>query len=281
MHLILGGTGHVGSAVARALMAAGEPVTIVTREAAKAAHWRGKGAELVQQDIRDRDGLRALFRRARRAFLLNPPAEPSTDTDAVERRTVADILAALDGSGLEMVVAQSTMGARPGGPCGDLNVLHELERGLAAQPIPARVVRAAYHFSNWDGAIETARKEGAVDSALPPDRPLPMVAPEDVGRRCAELLRGPVGRSTEAVEGPVRLTVEQVATAIGRCAGRPVAIHQAQPDDLEAWFAKAGFSEPAAASYACMTRTLWTGPVDEDGPVHRGRTTFEAYLAGR
>ncbi|MFS2017377.1 NAD-dependent epimerase/dehydratase family protein [Massilia sp. CT11-108] len=37
MHIIIGGTGHVGSATARALLRRGEPVTVVTRNAGHAA----------------------------------------------------------------------------------------------------------------------------------------------------------------------------------------------------------------------------------------------------
>ena len=40
MHIILGGTGHMGSATARALLDKGEPVTIVTRDPSKGAGWR-------------------------------------------------------------------------------------------------------------------------------------------------------------------------------------------------------------------------------------------------
>jgi hypothetical protein len=43
-------------------------------------------------------------------FMLNPPADPSTDTQAHERQTVANMLRALQGSGIKKVVAQSTRG---------------------------------------------------------------------------------------------------------------------------------------------------------------------------
>ncbi|WP_343717026.1 NAD(P)H-binding protein, partial [Inquilinus sp.] len=95
MFIILGGTGHVGSAAARALLDQGRPVTIVTRNPDRAEGWKRRGAEVAVSDVRDVDRLRAVFRRGRRAFLLNPPADVSTDTDAGERETVRCILAAL------------------------------------------------------------------------------------------------------------------------------------------------------------------------------------------
>jgi len=169
MYIIMGGTGHVGAATARALLALGAEVTIVTRSAARAAHWRARGADIVQANVEDVASLRAAFRRGRRAFLLNPPADTTTDTDVVERHTVANILAALEGSGLEKVVAESTGGARPGSRIGDLNVLWELEEGLRAQALPAAVNRAAYYMSNWDGFLETVRNTGVLPSLFPAD----------------------------------------------------------------------------------------------------------------
>ena len=278
MYIVIGGTGNVGSAVAQTLLNAGKPTTIVTRDVAKAKAWREKGAELAECDIRDTERLREVLTLGRRAFLLNPPADPSSDTNTVELETVACLIEGLRGSGLEMVVAQSTMGARPSGPCGDLNVLYDLEQKLAAQPIPARIVRAAYHFANWDMSIAMARDSGSVDSPIPLDKPLPMVATADIGRRCAELLQGPVGRSLEAVEGPARYTARYAIALIGEAIGQDVGAKQVKKSDLDPWFRSVGFSAPAAETYSCMTRTLWDEDHDEDVPVYRGNTSLEHYL---
>lgn len=99
MFIIVGGTGHIGSAVAGAVLEQGQPVTVVTRKAAHGEAWRKCGAGIAVADVRDVDGLRDVFRRGRRAFLLNPPADPATDTDRQERETVRCLIAALDGSG--------------------------------------------------------------------------------------------------------------------------------------------------------------------------------------
>ena len=160
MHIILGATGHVGSACARSLLRQGELVLAVVHDAAKAVALEQHGAKIVVADIGDADALRAIFRKGSRAFLLNPPAAPNTDTDAEERRTVRAILDALDGSGLEKVVAESTMGSQPGERIGDSSVLWALEEGLRAQPIPAAINRAAYYFSNFDMQIDHVRKTG-------------------------------------------------------------------------------------------------------------------------
>ena len=82
MHIVMGVTGNVGSVVAEELLGRGEKVTVVTRRPQDADSWREKGASVAEADVEDVSSLRAAFRRGRRAFVLNPPADPSGDTDA-------------------------------------------------------------------------------------------------------------------------------------------------------------------------------------------------------
>lgn len=53
MYIVVGGTGHVGSAVAQTLLDEGEAVTIVTRNSDKAGAWRQRGAEVAVVDVHD------------------------------------------------------------------------------------------------------------------------------------------------------------------------------------------------------------------------------------
>jgi len=277
MFVVLGATGHVGSAVAETLLEAGEPVTVVVHAAEKAAAWRARGAQTAVADVLDPDGLRAVFRRGRRAFLLNPPAAPSTDTEVEEHRTVAGIVAALEGSGLEKVVVESTYGAQPGRRCGDLNVLYDFEQALAAQPIPATVQRAAYYMSNWDAALDQAR-QGVLPTLLPAELKLPMVAPVDLGRAAADFLREPVGQEgIHYVEGPARYSPADVAAAFAQALGRPVEPRVTPRDQWAAAYRALGFSEPAAESYTRMTEATAEAPFEPEAP-RRGSVTLEQYI---
>jgi uncharacterized protein YbjT (DUF2867 family) len=278
MFIIVGGTGHAGSATAEALLAEGQPVTIVTRSAPKGEHWKKRGAEVAVTDVRDIDALRAVFQRGRRAFLLNPPAAPSSDTDAEERDTVRCLLAALDGSGLEKVVAQSTYGAQPGERCGDLTVLHGFEEGLRAQPIPAAIMRAAYMMSNWDEALNAADRSGALMSMLPADLTIPMVAPKDLGAVAARLLLEPAkGTETHYAEGPERYTPTDVAAACAKALGKAVKVDAIPRERWEETFRSLGFSEKAARSYACMTSATVAGPALPSSPI-RGNIPLTEYI---
>lgn len=276
MYVVMGATGHVGGAVTRALLDAGHEVRIITRDASKAARF--PGAQAVEVDVRDAQALRRAFQGARRGFLLNPPAPTSGDVDREERATVGAILAALDGSRLEAVVADSTYGAQPGEHLGDLGVLYDFERGLQRQEVPFTVVRGAYYFSNFDALLEPARAQGVLPTMMPASMQLPMVAPEDIGHAAAKLLMdGSTGRLVH-VEGPERHTFADVARAFGRALARDVKPVETPRAQWVAQFRQIGFSAEAAQSFANMTAATVDSrePFPSD-PV-RGSTTLQAYI---
>lgn len=280
MYIVMGGTGHVGSAVAATLLSRGESVTILTRDAHRAGAWRARGAKITGVNVDDVASLRAAFRCGKRAFLLNPPADTAGDTDAIERRTVRNILSALEGSALEKVVAQSTGGAQAGNRIGDLNVLWELEEGLRRQSIPAAINRAAYYMSNWDGLLDPARSTGKLPTMFAADLAIPMVAPRDAGTIAAErLLSSLEDTGIRYVEGPRRYTSADVANAFSKALGRAVQVDVTPRTQWKASFLHLGFSAAAAESYARMTEVSVDGAFN-DMPKDslRGATTLEAYI---
>ena len=280
MYVVMGATGHVGGAVAQTLLASGEQVTILTRRPERAGRWRDKGASVAMADVEDVDSLRAAFRRGRRAFLLNPPADIAGDTDAAERRTIANILAALEDSGLEKVVAASTYGARPGQGIGDLTTLWALEEGLRRQPIPAAINRGAYYMTNWAGLLETVTQTGKLPSMFPADMPMPMVAPADLGEAAAARLLTPVEDvGVRYVEGPQRYTPQNVAQAMARTLGRGVAVEVAPRDRWETIYKGLGFSDEAARAYVRMTAVTQDEGFDMLSDVVRGHVSLADFIA--
>lgn len=281
MHIILGGTGHVGSATAMALLKRGKAVTIVTRHRDHGAALERAGATIAVADVHDVSALRAILRTGQRALLLNPPADFKIDTDLEERRTAAAIVSALDGSGLEKVVAASTYGAKAGERYGDLNTLFELEEGLRAQPIPFSINRAAYYYTNWDAQAQSVRERGVLQSFFPADFPLPMVSPEDLGDAAARRLTEPVSAGgIHYVEGPERYSPQDVANAYAAVLNRPVEVEVIPRSQWEAAYRALGFSEPAAYSYARMTAASLDDGFIAATQAERGKITLKQHVAG-
>lgn len=277
MFIVLGATGHIGSVVADTLLAAGESVTVVTRSAEKAENLIKKGAKPAVVDVTDSRALASVFRTGKRAFLLNPPASVSRDTDAEEHKTLEAIISALDEAGLEKIVLASVYGAHSGTRCGDLTVLYDFEQALKRQPVPITTQRAAYYMSNFDELLKPAR-EGVLPSMFPADFVLPMIAPADLGRAAAGFLREPTGvTGLHYVEGPERYTIRDVANAFAVALGRPVNVKVTPREDWTSAYKKLGFSDAAAQSYACMTGVTLDSAAFPKTPV-RGTTTLQSYI---
>lgn len=280
MYVVMGATGNIGGAVANALLTRGEDVTVLTRQSERASIWRDKGARIVQADAEDVTSLKKAFRSGRRAFLLNPPAAPTEDTDSTERRTIANILAAIDGSGLEKIVAASTYGARPGEGIGDLSTLWELEEGLRHQPIPTAINRGAYYMTNWTSFAESVRQSGKLPSMFPADTPIPMVSPRDLGEVAADRLVGPVDDvGVIYVEGPRSYTPQDVADAFAAALGRKIELDVTGRDRWEETFKGRGFSDAAAHSYAKMTASIMDSDFDRQPGPRRGKVTLSEFVS--
>ena len=227
------------------------------------------------------EALRAVFRRGRRLFLLNPPAAPTSDTTVEERRSLTAILSAIDGANLEKIVAESTYGARPGERLGDLGVLYEMEQGLAAQPIPATIIRAAYYMSNWGASLQTACKQGVVRTLYPKDFKLPMVAQSDIGEFAAHLMTEPIEqKGLHFIEGPDRYSSQDVANAFAAALGRPIYAESIPRDRWLVTMKGMGFSNEAAESFTNMTAATLNETFPALNSVKRGTTSLTDYLSG-
>ncbi len=281
MHIILGGTGHIGSSLASALLAQGEGVTVVGRTRSKARELERQGAQFATADVNDVDELRRIIKRGKRLFLLNPPADPSTDTDIEERKTLTSILTTLEDADLEKVVGASTYGAQSGKHIGDLGILYEMEQALVALPVSVTIIRGAYYMTNWDVQLPAAREDGVLQTFFPTDFKLPMVAPADIGKIAARFMVEPAeSTGLHYVEGPEHYSSDDVAAAFAEALGKPVEAVEIPRAKWPEAFESMGFSENAAASFANMTDITITSPEfpEPDIPV-RGVTSLRDHVA--
>jgi NAD(P)H dehydrogenase (quinone) len=60
MYIVIGITGNTGGTAARTLLANGQKVRGVVRNAAKAAEWRARGAEIVPADLQTKNKWRVI-----------------------------------------------------------------------------------------------------------------------------------------------------------------------------------------------------------------------------
>lgn len=280
MHIILGGNGHIGSAVAQTLLSQGEPVTIVSRSSSSIPKWQKRGAQVEIVDVHNTVKLRCVFAKGKRLFLLNPPADPATNTDVEERKSLVSILEAIKDSGLEKIVAESTYGAQSGSQIGDLGVLYEMEQQLATQSIPFSIIRAAYYMSNWDFSLQSAKQDGVVNTFFPTDFVLPMVAPRDIGQLAARLMTEPLENiGLHNIEGPERYSSLNVAEAFAKILQKPVRVVETPRGQWIETMQTMRFSNEAATSFSNMTTLAIKAAMPTRDTVTRGVISLESYIA--
>lgn len=245
MFAITGITGQVGGVVARALLAAGKDVRAVVRSAAKGAQWKEQGCEIAVAEMSDTQALSSAFSGVDGVFILLPPNfDPSPDF-AESRHLVGTLRDALKQANPPKVVCLSTIGAQAAQP----NLLQQLgymEQQLGSLPMPIAFLRAGWFIENaaWD--VEPARTAGVIPSFLQPlDKPVPMVATADVGRVAASMLQQAwTGKRIVELEGPRRITPNDMANTFARLLDKDVRMEIVPRDTWEALFKSQGMKNP-------------------------------------
>ncbi|NLS20342.1 NAD(P)H-binding protein [Rhizobium sp. P40RR-XXII] len=277
--VVLGASGHIGSVVARRLLREGHQVIAVVRDEARASDLKSAGADIAVVDVGNMEALRATLRRGRRAFLLNPPAPVTTDTDAEETRTATSIAEAVAGANLEKILVESTYGAQPGDAIGDLSVLWAFEKRVGAAAIPMAVNRGAYYFTNLDMLLDEAQR-GFIITMFPAHLKIPMVAPTDLGVAAARRLTTSLDDvGIRYVEGPEAYSFDDVADAFAETLEHAVTVRTIERGEWESSLKQAGFSEQAAHAYARMIEVS-LGGFDMPKDPMRGTTSLRAYISG-
>jgi uncharacterized protein YbjT (DUF2867 family) len=245
MYAITGITGKVGGEVARHLLANGQSVRAVLRDRAKAADWAAKGCDIAIAAMESAEQLAAAFSGTEGVFILPPsdfdpePGYPSA------KRVIDQVTRALTTAQPQRVVCLSTIGADA--PHDNLLTQRTLmERSLSTIGLPVTFLRPGWFMENalWD--VASARDEGVVRSFLQPaEKAFPMIATRDIGRLAADLLRQPwSGTRVVELEGPARVSANDLAQAFAGVLGRPVRVDIVSRETWEGLFRAQGMKNP-------------------------------------
>jgi uncharacterized protein YbjT (DUF2867 family) len=244
MYAVTGITGKVGGATAQALLDAKQPVRAVVRDADKGRVWADKGCEVAIADIGDADALTRAFTGTAGVFLMSPPNfDPEPGFPQIVERIEA-IGKAIHAAKPAKIVFLSTVGAHVTEPT-LLTNSHMIEQALSRLSVPTVFLRAAWFMENalWD---VPAARNGAIPSFLQPlDRPVPMIATDDIGRTAAELLREEwTGHRVVELEATRRYAANDIGAAFAKALGHPVRMDPVPREAWEVLFRAQGMKNP-------------------------------------
>jgi uncharacterized protein YbjT (DUF2867 family) len=211
MILVTGATGTVGTELVPQLLAAGESVRVLVRDAGTVAHLLGR-VEVAVGDLDQPASLPAALAGVRNVYAITArPAQMEAIIDAGRR------------AGVERLVRQSTFEAGADPPLGPGRWHRECELLVERSGLAWTHVRPTMFMSNtvqwWAASI---RGQSAVFFPGGDGRVSP-VDPRDIAAVAAAALTRPdfAGRAYD-VTGPELLTVGEMVAIRGRVLGRPL-----------------------------------------------------------
>jgi uncharacterized protein YbjT (DUF2867 family) len=282
MHVVLGASGQVGSAVTKALQKSGQPVTGVVRNPDKASELKHNGVPIVQADLFDTPALQKAFQDADTVFLLTPEDPASQDILADAKSIVQNYREAIHASKVKKIVALSSLGAQHASGTGNLEMSYMLEHAFQGLPVQQIFIRAPYYYSNWMPYISIAQEQGILPTFFPTDLKIAMAAPADVAAFIARTITNAIPEQKKLYEltGPA-YTSADVASILGNILHRNIEAQTIPQNQWQSTLLQAGFSENATENMIKMTQAVidgMTAPEQKESKRIELTTPLEVYF---
>ncbi|MBA4864708.1 NAD(P)H-binding protein [Streptomyces sp. PSKA54] len=208
MIVVTGATGNVGRPLVRALVAAGEQVTAVSRRIS--ASQVPAGVRYHQADLAEPESLKPVLDGAETLFLLT-----SGDFVAADGN-LSDVLEVTRAGGIRRVVLLSSQGVST------KDHSSELEDAVTQSGMDWTMLRPGGFHSNTLQWADTVRAQRVVTAPFG-DIALPTIDPADIAQVAAVALRDTAHNGNiYELTGPVAISPRQQAAAIADALGEPV-----------------------------------------------------------
>jgi uncharacterized protein YbjT (DUF2867 family) len=221
--VVTGGTGTVGSAVVKELVAKGADVRLVTRDPAKVKG--AKGVTAVQGNLLEPASVRRVFDGADAVFLLNPVSQ----TEASEALMA---ITAMRAAKVKRVVYLSVHEVEKAAWLPHFGAKVGVEGGLKASGLPFTILRPNNFYQNDYWFKDVLQQYGVYPQPLG-SKGVSRVDVRDIAEAAAiAMTSGAHDGQTYDLVGPEAVTGESTAKSWAAALGKPIAYGG---DDLDAW----------------------------------------------
>jgi uncharacterized protein YbjT (DUF2867 family) len=287
MYVVTGATGNTGSAVAEALLAKGEKVRVVGRNASRLERFTKRGAEAAIADVSDPDAaaLTKAFSGAKAVYAMIPPDTTSSDFLAYSGVVTKVIVTALQTSAVSHAVILSSFGADKDTKTGPVVGLHRLEEAInLVGGLNALYIRAGYFMENMLPQVSVIKSFGVMAGPLRADLQVPLIATRDIGQYAAErmLKLDFQGKQSRELLGQRDVSYSEVARVVAQAIGNPGLSYMQMPDEqLKPALVQMGMSENMADLLLEMSAALNAGhmaPLEKRAPENTTPTSIEQFV---
>lgn len=263
MYAITGATGNIGSRVADILLARGEKVRLISRDAARLQQYVERGAEPAVGDLKDTKFLTEAFTGVKAVYSMIPPDYEARDFRSYQNVVGISIATAINNAGVSHVVNLSSQGADlPRGTGPILGLRDQEERLNELRDVNVLHLRCTYFMENLLAEVPFIHEHGFAGSAVRGDLKFAMIATRDIADRVAGYLlaRDFSGKSYRDLLGQRDLTMQEAFTIIGRRIGIiDLKYVQFSYEDAAMAMVDIGLSPNFSALLVEMSRALNTG----------------------
>jgi len=279
--VVAGANGHVGSVVARELLAAGHKVRAIVRDVDKAKGLASQGAELLAGELTDVGSLTRAMHGADGAFLLLPPALAAPDVRALQDRMTHAQTTAVSDSRIHHVVLLSSWGAEKAAGTGPIVGLYVLEAALRKTGAISTFVRAGSFTENLLSVLPAAQHQSILPNFFPPEHKVPMVATRDIAAVVVRaLLHPPAATQVVYALGAHEYSAVDQAAYLSKKLGKEIKLLNLPVSAASGALQQAG----VGASMANLLQEMYEGAtkgllsVEPGHRVEKGPTTLEQAL---
>ncbi|MDK2744570.1 MAG: NmrA family NAD(P)-binding protein [Nitrospira sp. BO4] len=248
--LVTGATGQQGGAVARALIAKGQKLRVMTRHPEKAAALAKAGAEIVQGDLTNQAVLQMALRGVNGVFAMSTPFEAGMDAEVRQGIMLAD---AAKQAGITHYVYTSVGSAHRQTGIPHFESKWKVEQHIQKIGLPATILRPVWFMENFTTFAKPSA-DGVISVPMKPARKLAMVALKDIGAFSAAAFMRPKDFIGQAIDlAGDELTIPEVAALLTKAMGRPISFQEFPSDRAESalghdfavmfrWFNEVGYA---------------------------------------
>jgi uncharacterized protein YbjT (DUF2867 family) len=277
MIVVTGATGKTGSIIADTLIAKGQKVRVIGRDADKLKKFTSKGAESAVGDVGDTVFVSKAFGGADAVYALIPPSFTVPDFRAYQKKIGESIIAAIKVSGVKHIVHLSSQGAHLSAGTGPIVGLHDQEERLnKLDGVNVLHLRPTYFMENLLMNIDLIKKMNIMGSAVRGDVKFAMIATKDIGAYAAERLakRDFSGKAIRDLLGQRDLSLNEAAAIIGKKLGKPDIKYVAFPyNEAEKGMVAMGLTPDMSKLYIEMSKALNDGIFAVGMPRTKENTT--------
>jgi (4-alkanoyl-5-oxo-2,5-dihydrofuran-3-yl)methyl phosphate reductase len=211
MILVTGATGNIGKELVPLLVAKGQSVRVVTRDAAKIASLDPR-VERVIGDLSDPETVRRAVAGVERVFMVSLIRDPSGDADRL-------LIAEAKRASVRHIVKISALSV--GG--GRVGALHrDRETAVRESGLAWTFLRPGMFMANSLGWAATIKAQGQVFSPTGAGKTAP-ISPRDIAAVAAEALSAPGHeKQTYELTGPELLSAPDQVAILSRVLGKPI-----------------------------------------------------------